>query len=77
MISKLKAKLAFLYSPYILAVLCAVYILAELGHFLIGASSKATAIDLHYGDISCQLNTTEIETKYLPVPCNNANNSET
>ncbi|XP_044738193.1 putative metabolite transport protein HI_1104 [Chrysoperla carnea] len=77
MISKLKAKLAFLYPPYILAVLCSVYILAELGHFLIGASSKATAIDLHYGDISCQLNTTAIEIKYLPVRCDKANNSET
>lgn len=51
-------KLQFLYSPYLLAILSIGYNLAELGRSLIGTSSKATAVDLHYGDISCQQNTT-------------------
>lgn len=37
------------YHPYVLAVLTIGYIAGELGHYLIGVTSKATAIDLDYG----------------------------
>lgn len=69
-------KLSFLYQPYLLFILSIGYNLAELGRSLIGTSSKATALDLHYGDISCQLNTTEFDTKYLPMQCDDANSSD-
>lgn len=55
----LKEKLRFLYNGYVLAVLTLGYLSAELGHFLIGVTSKATARDVHYGDIKCQLNKTK------------------
>ncbi|KAG8290943.1 hypothetical protein J6590_072822 [Homalodisca vitripennis] len=53
------AKLSALYKWYVLAILTLGYLTAELGHFLIGVTSKATAIDISYGDITCQLNKTE------------------
>jgi len=53
------AKLSALYKWYVLAILTLGYLTAELGHFLIGVTSKATAIDIGYGDITCQLNKTE------------------
>lgn len=37
------------YHPYVLGVLTIGYIAGELGHYLIGVTSKATAIDLDYG----------------------------
>lgn len=52
-------KLAGFYKWYVLAILTLGYLTAELGHFLIGVTSKATAIDVLYGDITCQLNKTE------------------
>lgn len=52
-------KLSALYNWYALAILTLGYLTAELGHFLIGVTSKATAIDVPYGDITCQLNKTE------------------
>ncbi|XP_008560899.1 putative metabolite transport protein HI_1104 [Microplitis demolitor] len=69
-------KLKFFYKPYALAVVSIGYVLGELGHYLIGSTSKATAIDLHYGDISCQLNSTEFLVIDLPVQCEAANNSD-
>ncbi|KAG8035046.1 hypothetical protein G9C98_001536 [Cotesia typhae] len=69
-------KLRFFYKPYALAVVSIGYIVGELGHYLIGSTSKATAIDLHYGDISCQLNSTEFSVIDLPVQCEAANNSD-
>ncbi|RZF42047.1 hypothetical protein LSTR_LSTR006640 [Laodelphax striatellus] len=47
-------KLSGLYVWYVLVVLTLGYLTAELGHFLIGVTSKATATDIHYGDIACQ-----------------------
>ena len=52
-------KLSGLYNWYVLVILTLGYLTAELGHFLIGVTSKATAIDVPYGDIACQLNKTE------------------
>ncbi|XP_017786759.1 PREDICTED: putative metabolite transport protein HI_1104 [Nicrophorus vespilloides] len=70
-------KLSFLYQPYVLFVVSIGYVLGELGHYLIGVTSKRIAIDLHYGDITCQLNTTEYHLNQLPVQCGSANNSDT
>ncbi|XP_011497607.1 PREDICTED: uncharacterized protein LOC105361981 [Ceratosolen solmsi marchali] len=77
MLSSVKQKLKFFYKPYALAVVSLGYVLGELGHYLIGVTSKATAIDLHYGDITCQLNSTTLALIDLPVQCETANNSET
>ena len=44
-------------------------LVGELGHYLIGVTSKATAIDLHYGDHACQLNYTGFEKTELEVQC--------
>ncbi|KAF3427386.1 hypothetical protein E2986_08014, partial [Frieseomelitta varia] len=67
-------KLQFLYKPYALAVVSVGYVLGELGHYLIGVTSKATAEDLHYGDISCQLNSTTLSIVDLPIQCEKAKN---
>ena len=42
----------------------------------VGVTSKATAIDLHYGDIVCQLNSTKLALIDLPIQCETANSSE-
>jgi hypothetical protein len=47
-----------LYKPWVLLLVTCGYIVAELGHFLIGVTSRATAKDLHYGDHACLLNVT-------------------
>lgn len=65
-------KLRFLYPAYVLAIVSLGYLLAELGHFMIGVTSKATAQDLHYGDISCQLNMSDVLIADLPEVCENA-----
>ncbi|KAL0134891.1 hypothetical protein PUN28_001578 [Cardiocondyla obscurior] len=65
----------FLYKPYALAIVSVGYVLAELGHFLIGVTSKAIAEDLHYGDIACQFNSTTLTVDELPVQCETAKNS--
>ncbi|XP_018323579.1 uncharacterized protein LOC108735868 [Agrilus planipennis] len=77
MISTVKEKLEPLYKSYVLAIVAIGYVLGELGHYLIGVTSKAIALDLHYGDIACQLNTTEYFLSELPDLCHTANNSET
>lgn len=74
---ELAKKLEFLYPSYVLGIVSVGYILGELGHYLIGATSKAIATDLHYGDISCQLNNTEFELSELPYQCDSANSSST
>lgn len=43
------------FNYYTLAVVTIGYVLGELGHYLIGVTSKQTAMDLHYGDKSCQI----------------------
>lgn len=69
------AKLSALYKWYVLAILTLGYLTAELGHFLIGVTSKATAIDVQYGDITCQLNKTEPHFNLtLNDMCNMAHN---
>ncbi|KAF2885090.1 hypothetical protein ILUMI_21093 [Ignelater luminosus] len=74
---QLSEKLSFLYQPYVLGIVSLGYVLGELGHYLIGVTSKAIAMDLHYGDIACQLNSTDFYLSELPVLCETANNSET
>ncbi|XP_033297208.1 D-galactonate transporter isoform X2 [Bombus vosnesenskii] len=74
MLSTATQKLQFLYKPYALAIVSVGYVLGELGHYLIGVTSKATAEDLHYGDISCQLNTTTLSIVDLPIQCEVAKN---
>lgn len=62
-------KLGFLYNSYALGVLTVGYILGELGHYLIGVTSKQTAIELDYGDHACQQNNTSFERRDLPIEC--------
>nr|XP_022910814.1 uncharacterized protein LOC111421851 [Onthophagus taurus] len=69
-------KLSFLYEPYVLGVVCVGYILGELGHYLIGVTSKAIALDLHYGDISCQLNSSAYIQTGIKKDCRSANSSD-
>lgn len=45
------------FNYYTLAIVTIGYVLGELGHYLIGVTSKQTATDLHYGDKSCQIST--------------------
>ncbi|GAB0099276.1 uncharacterized protein DMENIID0001_151270 [Sergentomyia squamirostris] len=69
-------KLSFLYKPYVLGVLTIGYIVGELGHYLIGVTSKQTARELIYGDISCQLNSTSFKLSELPVQCSSVETEE-
>ena len=62
-------KFAKLKKAYILGILTVCYILGELGHYLIGVTSRATARDVDYGDHSCQLNNTSFEKNDLPTQC--------
>jgi len=68
-------KLGFLYNSYVLAILTIGYILGELGHYLIGVTSKQTAIELDYGDHACQLDNTEFTRNELPVQCKAISNA--
>uniref|UniRef100_A0A1I8PAW5 Major facilitator superfamily (MFS) profile domain-containing protein n=1 Tax=Stomoxys calcitrans TaxID=35570 RepID=A0A1I8PAW5_STOCA len=63
------SKLSGYYSAYVLGVLTIGYILGELGHYLIGVTSKQTAIELEYGDISCQQNSTMFSRAEVPEQC--------
>jgi hypothetical protein len=69
-------KLRLLYPTYVLAIVSLGYLMAELGHFLIGVTSKGTAQDLHYGDISCQLNLSDVLIADLPQVCESATTAE-
>lgn len=62
-------KLGFLYNSYVLGVLTVGYVLGELGHYLIGVTSKQTAIELDYGDHACQQNSTEFDRWQVPQQC--------
>lgn len=68
-------KLGFLYDTYVLGILTIGYILGELGHYLIGVTSKQTAMELDYGDIACQQNNTDFEQISLPIQCAQVMNS--
>jgi hypothetical protein len=54
---------------YILGILTVCYIVGELGHYLIGVTSRATARDIHYGDHACQLNNTSFGKDDMPTQC--------
>lgn len=62
-------KFAGLKKAYILGILTVCYIVGELGHYLIGVTSRATARDIDYGDHACQLNNTSYEKNELPTQC--------
>lgn len=62
-------KFEFMYNSYVLTILTVGYILGELGHYLIGVTSKQTAIELDYGDHACQQNDTSFERHHLPTQC--------
>lgn len=65
----LKDKLGALKKAYILGILTVCYIVGELGHYLIGVTSRATARDIDYGDHACQLNNTTLEKNEMPTQC--------
>lgn len=62
-------KFGALKNAYILGILTICYIVGELGHYLIGVTSRATARDINYGDHACQLNDTTIEKNEMPTQC--------
>uniref|UniRef100_A0A034VJP8 Uncharacterized protein n=1 Tax=Bactrocera dorsalis TaxID=27457 RepID=A0A034VJP8_BACDO len=62
-------KVSSYYNSYALAVLTIGYVLGELGHYLIGVTSKQTAIELDYGDKACQQNNTMFTRHDLPQQC--------
>lgn len=68
------SKLSGYYSSYVLAILTIGYILGELGHYLIGVTSKQMAIDLEYGDISCQQNNTMFTRAEVTQQCSAVQN---
>ncbi|XP_061722312.1 putative metabolite transport protein HI_1104 [Cydia pomonella] len=72
------AKLRPFYKWYVLGLVSTGYILGELGHYLIGTTSKVTANDLHYGDKACMLNTSHSHLTYsqLPVVCEKVSSKE-
>lgn len=70
------AKLQGFYKWYVLGLVSVGYILGELGHYLIGTTSKVTAEDLHYGDKACMLNATHLTLSQLPVICEKVNSTE-
>lgn len=65
----LKDKIGALKNAYILGILTVCYIVGELGHYLIGVTSRATARDIIYGDQACQLNATTLEKNEMPTQC--------
>lgn len=70
------AKLGFLYNSYVLGILTVGYILGELGHYLIGVTSKQTAIELDYGDHACQQNNTDFDRWQVPQQCSKVDAEE-
>ncbi|CAG9767565.1 unnamed protein product [Ceutorhynchus assimilis] len=74
---EIRKKLSSFYPTYVLAIVSIGYVLGELGHYMVGVTSKAMAMDLHYGDIACQLNNTNYYLSDLPVICSDANSSDT
>lgn len=62
-------KLSVIYNWYALAIVTIGYIFGELGHYLIGVTSKQTAIELDYGDHACQQNNTDFTRHEIPFQC--------
>ncbi|XP_011555320.3 putative metabolite transport protein HI_1104 [Plutella xylostella] len=69
-------RLSGYYNWYVLGLVSVGYILGELGHYLIGTTSKVTADDLHYGDKACMLNATHLTLAELPTVCEKVNSSD-
>ncbi|GBP17641.1 Protein spinster homolog 2 [Eumeta japonica] len=70
-------KLSSFYKWYVLGLVSIGYILGELGHYLIGTTSKVTADDLHYGDKACMMNSSlHLTLAQLPLACENVNSSK-
>ncbi|XP_001355572.1 putative metabolite transport protein HI_1104 [Drosophila miranda] len=67
-------KLSGFYNSYVLGILTVGYILGELGHYLIGVTSKQTAIELDYGDHACQQNSSLFNRHELPMQCSAVGN---
>lgn len=65
----LSDKFEGLKKAYILGILTLCYIVGELGHYLIGVTSRPTARDINYGDHACQLNDTRFEISEMPTQC--------
>ncbi|KPJ01133.1 PREDICTED: uncharacterized protein LOC106117752 [Papilio xuthus] len=70
------SKLQGYYKWYVLGLVSVGYILGELGHYLIGTTSKVTAEYLHYGDKACMLNATHLHVAQLPQVCEKVNSSD-
>ncbi|KAJ2942912.1 hypothetical protein O0L34_g15100 [Tuta absoluta] len=71
------AKFSAYYNWYVLGLVSVGYILGELGHYLIGTTSKVTAEDLHYGDKACMFNTSLHYTlAQLPTVCEKVNSTD-
>ncbi|XP_034233976.1 putative metabolite transport protein HI_1104 [Thrips palmi] len=67
----------WLYKWYVLVILTLGYLLAELGHFLIGVTSKATSRELGYGDFACQfINVTHYSVPNITI-CDTLKTQET
>lgn len=63
---------------YALGILTVAYVLGELGHYLLGITSKEMAIDLDYGDHACQLDSSvQFARNQLTVPCESISNQST
>lgn len=54
---------------YILGILTVCYIVGELGHYLIGVTSRATAKDVDYGDHACLLHDTSFSEDKVATRC--------
>ncbi|XP_034484255.1 putative metabolite transport protein HI_1104 [Drosophila innubila] len=67
-------KLSGFYNAYVLGILTVGYILGELGHYLIGVTSKQTAIELDYGDHGCQQNNSMFNRHELVTQCGDVKN---
>lgn len=74
--SPLIDKLKSFYEPYVLFIVSVGYVVGELGHYLIGVTTKYTARDLEYGDIGCLFNSTTLGVTDIPAECYTANSSD-
>ncbi len=61
---------------WMLFLLSAMYVVGELGHFLIGVVSRAVAQDIHYGDLGCLVRAGGPDISSASV-CENANSTST
>jgi len=63
------------YSLYILVILMVVYLLNQLDRFVLGIASKDLVRDLKFGEKSCFLNTSELDSNLsCSTYCNEIDN---